>query len=80
MGLFSAKMELSVGDECSFEIAVLFFESASQRLGNPQLSNEGKLKALRLMAGRCWSKRATRKVAPNELTCIIQRAIRNLRT
>ena len=70
-------MGLPQWSERSFELAGALLELASQKFANPHLSDEGKLRASRLMAGCSWSKRVMETVASNKLSGVIRRSFRN---
>ena len=52
------EMELSRGEPLNCELSIHLVGGASQRLANRQLASVEKMKALRLMAGFSWDKKA----------------------
>ena len=56
-------MELSKKEDLSGELAEFWLENASQGLANPNLLDNGKLKAQGPIAGFSWSKKTTRETS-----------------
>ena len=65
-------MELSQWEQLSFELANHLVYTASQTLANRRLSNEEKMRALRLMAGLSWNKKATAHMQCGKLSVMAQ--------
>ena len=63
--------------ELSGELAESLRDNLPQELANPDLRNDGKLKALKLTAGFSWYKETLGKVLAPYLSAAPQRAFRN---
>ena len=63
--------------EQSYDLAALLAHHASRALSNPAVKGDEQLRALKLLAGRDWSRGAVRGVIGHELSSIIQWDLRH---
>ena len=70
------RMEPPDREACSFELARTLVYAASRDLANAQLSSEEKVRAMRLVMGFLWTKKAIRGVVAAKISVVAQRAMR----
>ena len=71
------RMEPPDREACSFELARTLVYAASRDLANAQLSSEEKARAMRLVIGFLWAKKAIRDVVAAKISVVAQRAVRH---
>ena len=70
------RMEPPDREACSSELARTLVYAASTDLANAQLSSEEKVRAMRLVMGFLWTKKAIRGVVAAKISVVAQRAMR----
>ena len=66
-----------IWEACSDELDKHLVGEVSKKLAYRQLPNREKLKALRLLSGFDWSRRAMRTIDPHGISAVVLRAARN---
>ena len=69
-------MELPDWEGCSFDLARALTDNASRDLANSNMTLERKMRAMKLMLGLRWAKKAIRSVGAAEISGLAQRAMR----
>ena len=70
------RMEPPDREACSFELARTLVYAASRDLASAQLSSEEKSRAMRLVMGFLWTKKAIRGVVAAKISVVARRAMR----
>ena len=75
--MFRAEMEPPGWEGYSFELARALVGAAFRDLANAQMSSEGKRRAMSLVLGSQWAKKAVRAVGAAKMSAVARRAMRH---